>query len=437
MGTRTAFRAVCIALLSACFASVAGPTLTAPDPDGAAMIFAEAKAICARDHAALWGRELCGPILLVDPMDRAVIANQADADGVLKAAGANFAGVLPDAIIVANTPTQWSGVRWTQLTWPMTFETMNRHVTLAHEMFHRIQPALGLIRPEADNKHLDTLDGRYLLQLEWRALARALSAITSAERNAAIADALLFRQERYRRFAGAATDEAALETNEGVPEYTGVRLGLATPQERIAYAVYDLSFFVEAPSFVRSFAYATGPAYGLLLDQADPDWKAKLGFGRRLDELLAGALSVQAAAPALLAEREAAYDDGSLRAHEEQREADRRVRLARFKARLVDGPVLSAPLVHANYRFSPQALTPLEGFGTIYPTMQVSDEWGVLDVDGGGALVPGDKSKVSVSATGISSSHFAGAGWRLTLKTGWTVRAGPRGGDFEVVRAAP
>ena len=87
----------------------------------------------------------------------------------------------------------------------------------------------------------------------------------------------MFRQERYRRFRGAAADEAALETNEGIPEYTGVRLGLATPQERIAYAVYDLSFFVEAPTFVRSFAYATGPAYGLLLDQADPDWKAKLG----------------------------------------------------------------------------------------------------------------------------------------------------------------
>jgi len=299
------------------------------------------------------------------------------------------------------------------------------------------EPALGLTRPEAGNQHLDTLDGRYLLQVEWRALARALTAITPAERDAAIADALLFRQERYRRFAGAAADEAALETNEGVPEYTGVRLGLVTPQERIAYAVYDLSFFVEAPSFVRSFAYATGPAYGLLLDQADPDWRSKLGSGRRLDELLAAALSLQAAPSARLAEREAVYDDGSLRAREEQREADRRVRLAQFKARLVDGPVLSAPLVHANYRFSPQALTPLEGFGTIYPTMRVSDDWGVLDVDDGGALMPGDRSKVSVPAKGIDPSHLAGAGWRLTLKTGWTVRAGHRTGDYEVVRARP
>ena len=139
---------------------------------------------------------------------------------------------------------------------------------------------------------------------------------------------------------------------------------------------------------MRSFAYATGPAYGLLLDQADPGWRARLGAGRRLDELLAGALFLQATAPARLAEREAAYDDGSLRAREMRRDADRRVRLAVFKARLVDGPVLSAPLVHANYRFSPQSLTPLEGFGTLYPTMQVSDEWGVLDVDQGGALVP-------------------------------------------------
>ena len=43
-------------------------------------------------------------------------------------------------------------------------------------MFHRIQPGLGLTRPEVANPQLDTLQGRYLLQLEWRALAKALEA---------------------------------------------------------------------------------------------------------------------------------------------------------------------------------------------------------------------------------------------------------------------
>ena len=72
---------------------------------------------------------------------------------------------------------------------------------LAHESFHRIQPLLKLTRPEAGNRHLDTLEGRYLLQLEWRALAMALEARTPEDRRAAITDALAFRHERYRQFS--------------------------------------------------------------------------------------------------------------------------------------------------------------------------------------------------------------------------------------------
>ena len=61
---------------------------------------------------------------------------------------------------------EWSGTGWTQLLWPVPSEPALLRVFLAHEMFHRIQPGLGLARPEAGNRHLDTLEGRYLLQLE-------------------------------------------------------------------------------------------------------------------------------------------------------------------------------------------------------------------------------------------------------------------------------
>ena len=58
--------------------------------------------------------------------------------------------------------------------------------------------------------------------------------------------------------------------------------------------VRDLSAFVESPSFVRSFAYATGPAYGLLLDDSDPGWHRRLATGRRMDLMLATALRLPA-----------------------------------------------------------------------------------------------------------------------------------------------
>ncbi len=58
--------------------------------------------------------------------------------------------------------------------------------------------------------------------------------------------------------------------NEGLAEYTGVFVGNPTRSTRIQAALHDLRAHVADRSFVRSFAYATGPAYGLLLDQAAP-----------------------------------------------------------------------------------------------------------------------------------------------------------------------
>lgn len=420
--------------VSASVALLAGPASGAPDHQLAAEFFAEAKVICERDHGQLWGRSLCGPMMLVDYTDQTLLANQADAQGKLVRDGALFRGKLPDDVIIANTPTEWSGTRWTQIDAPVPTEVAKRHVLIAHELFHRIQPLLGLTRPEAANQHLDTLEGRYLLQLEWRALAHALEARTPMGRKSAVADAIAFRLERYRLFPAAAHDEAALEVAEGVPEYTGVRVGLTGAADRTAYAIHDLSAFVSAPTFVRSFAYATGPAYGLLLDRADPRWRSKLNSGKRMDELLVAAMKPEELNMPI-ARVSARYDDGTLRASEVQRDRERQSRLAAFKAHLIDGPVLSLPLDKSNFQFNPQTLVPLEGYGTIYPTMRLTDSWGSLEVEHGGALVRGAANVATVTAVGAKPSGQSGDGWRLTLSPGWTVRPGKRPGDLAVVRA--
>jgi len=412
------------------------PASAAPDPKAAAAIFAEAKVICERDNGALWGRSLCGPMLLVDYTDRGVAANQADPGGSLKPQGPIFVGLFPEPNIVANTPTEWSGARWTQLLWPLPAEEAKRHVIMAHELFHRIQPGLHLTRPEAGNQYMDTLEGRYLLQLEWRALAKALTAKTPQARRAATCDALLFRQERYRLFPDAMADEGALEVNEGVAEYTGVRLGLTTPQERVRYALYDLTAFTDAPTFVRSFAYALGPAYGLLLDRADPAWKAKLASAQSPDELLSAAIKASPAFGTLKA-REAVYDaDGSLRAHEVKRDQDKQTQLAGLRARLVTGPVLVLPLHHANYQFNPQTLQPLDQLGTVFPSMRLIDDWGVLEVDHGGALLDNKMTVARVSAVGFDPATLKGDGWTLKLKPGWAIGSGERPGDLVAKQAA-
>jgi uncharacterized membrane protein (UPF0127 family) len=309
-------------------------------------------------------------------------------------------------------------------------------VTFAHELFHRIQATLDGPRiSDGDNGHLDSLEGRYWLQLEWRALARALEAKTPAARKAAVADALLFRAERYRRFPAAAENEQALELNEGVAEYTGVRVGMTTPQARRDYAVRDLQAHVKDDSFVRAFAYATGPAYGLMLDDADPAWRTQLKSGG-MDQLLARALKIPA--PANLAAsapaRARAYDaDGSLRAFEVARDDARQARRAMFKAKLADGPVLLVPTARSNRQFRPATLLPLEGgLGTAYPTLRLSADWGVLEVTGGAGALLRAGGGATVSLAGAAPGGLSGDGWTLKLNTGWSVKPGARPGDLAV-----
>jgi hypothetical protein len=212
-----------------------------------------------------------------------------------------------------------------------------------------------------------------------------------------------------------------------------VRLGLTTPQARTAYAIRDLGAHVGDPTFVRSFAYATGPAYGLLLDRYDPAWRTKLKRGSRLDLMLRTAmgLSLPADAETAATARAAAYDDGTLRKAEEAREAARQQRLAEFKVKFIDGPVLHAPLRHTNVQFRPTTLQAFAPYGTVYPTMRITADFGVLEVSDG-ALLDGGWKVVTVSAAHADPSGLKGDGWTLKLNPGWTVGPGARTGDLEV-----
>ncbi len=271
------------------------------------------------------GVSLCGPIRFVDPTSRTIVASQADAKGQLKAeAGAGvFVGLLPTDQNIANTAVEWSGVYWTQMLWPLPSEVRQWDTLISHELFHRIQNQLKLPKVEGrENIQLDTVDGRYYLQLEWRALSRALEAGSDEERRKAAADAILFRAERYRMFPGADAREQALELNEGLAEYTGVRLGNPTPEGQIEAALDDLSSHRDDSTFVRSFAYATGPAYGLLLDRYLPGWHDQLKAGQGFDALLRNALHIALPANLQLAveKRSTQYDGATLRAAETERE---------------------------------------------------------------------------------------------------------------------
>lgn len=410
------------------------------DESLAAQYFQQAESICAKDNSTLWGVKLCGPMLLVDPSTRTIVANHIDGEGNLTKKGSVFAGKLPDKINIANTAMTWASVKWTMIMWPLPLNERARARLMFHELFHRVQDDLGLPASSPANGHLDTLEGRIWLQLEWRALAAALSKTADESRNA-IEDALIFRAYRRSWFPNSDATERGLEMNEGLSEYTGVKLRGTADDESIAYIGRQLESAEQTPTFARSFAYASGPPYGFLLDRTKAEWRKGLKPTDDFAVLAQKAYSIKV--PANIkqeAEKRALkYRGAELRAAETERDAKRKKQLAGYRAKLIDGPLLILSFSpEASYSFDPNNVESLDDIGTVYPTMRVSDAWGILEVTGGALMIHDPKrgSRVQVPApAGRTGRRIQVEGYTLELNDGWRIVPSERKGDLVVSRA--
>jgi hypothetical protein len=305
-----------------------------------------------------------------------------------------------------------------------------RRVLFVHELFHRVQPQLGLIAPTHANEHVDAADGRYWLRLEWRALARALRA-SGDSRKAAVRDALAFRQARRMLYPGSAESERDVEITEGLAHYTGVVVATASPEDAIASAV-DLAAVDTVESFVRTFPTTSGVLYGLLLDAASPGWTRRVRSTDDFGTMLMQALAVQPATDATASA--ARYGGAEVRAFEQQRAERRQTRVAELRRQFVDGPVLQIPGRGSAASDSRGAVV-IEGVGTVwFGGYRASGNWGVLEAEKG-VLVSSDGSWRRVSAPQRRDSvTFSGDGWTFKVAAGWVIREGARHGDYEVVR---
>jgi hypothetical protein len=399
-------------LILAIVASLAAP-VAAQDRYGPAAA-AELESICEADRARLWGADLCGPLLVVDPATRIAWASQPDWNRILRPNGTGWSGRLPDGVTVANTSVEWSGVRWIMLLSPLPEDAAERRVLVAHEAWHRAQDALGFPQLASDNAHLETERGRYLIRLEFRALATALRSRGRARREAA-QHALFLRNVRLSEFLSATAQENALDRNEGLAAYTGVRLGAGDDAEMYAARLLDGQDDNEA--FARSYAYASGPAYGLLLDEVRSGWQRNLG-AHTPAALLSASLRTPPYDPAVLQEIETRYGGIAVMAEERAHTQERGLRDASFRQRFSAGPRLVLPVSQMQMEFDPNAVTPIEGLGSVYRTLTVRDAWGELRATDG-ALISPDFTRIVVAAPGPDGR--SGPGWSLNLAPGATV----------------
>ena len=412
----------CTAILAYVVIGHPPPAVAQVDQQRAQEYFKEAQALCERDGGRLWGVSLCGPMVIADA-----------ATGTIATSQPAPAGDRPRVIGFVNAPVQWGGTTWSAYIWQMIpkDDQGERGRLFMHELFHCIQPRLGLIAPGAgENSHLDSLEGRYWMRLEWRALARALGAAGEA-RTSAIADALAFRAARHQRFADAAAREHPVEINEGIATYTQFVTGSEGPQDAIRNAVVGLAGAETGASFVRTFAYASGAGYGLLLDALSPGWHRKITGASDFGPLLSAAAGVTAAPDAVAAA--ARYDGAQVRVAEEQRDREQQAIIAELRRRYVDGPVLIVPRAGSG-SVNNMGATVIPGAGTVFRAMANKGAWGSFDAQGG-ALVSADGETISLPApVVVDATTLKGDGWTATVGPGWTVQPGPRPGSFRVVR---
>jgi hypothetical protein len=392
------------------------------DQQRAQQFFKEAQALCERDGGRLWGVSICAPMVIGDARTQTFATSQPPPDTP-----------RPKLIGLLNGPIRWGDTMWAALSWETiaNWPARTRGEAFLHESFHIIQQRLGLMAPTDGNEHLDAVDGRYWLRLEWRALARALRE-SGEERALSVREALAFRQARHTRFPDQVGNERNLEIAEGLASYTQTVLAAQSEADAIARARELLAGAEDGESFMRTFAYTSGPAYGLLLDAASPGWPRTVRASDDPAALLMRALAIQPVADAAAAA--ARYGGAELRAAEEQREQQRQARIAELRRRFVDGPVLLMPGGGGGYTDSRGAVV-IPDVGTIwFGAYRITGPWGALEADKGVLLSSDRRTRRLPAPVRGDGTTISGDGWTLKVAPGWVVREGARQGDYEVVK---
>ena len=184
-------------------------------------------------------------------------------------------------------------------------------------------------------------------------------------------------------------------------------------------------------SFVGNFEAASGPAYGVLLDELLPDWRRQVRAASDLGDLLASAIGRPPTTD--VATAAARYDGAALRTAEEARDRAQQVRVAELRRRFVDGPVLTMPGLGSGTS-NTNGSVGIPDVGTVFfGNFTLSARWGRLTANGGVLRAVGGAT-LSVPVTKpLEGTTLEGDGWSATLSSGWVVRPAERPGSFTIV----
>ena len=351
----------------------------------AAPCFENLKKVSDADNGKLWGKTLYGPAMFVDVQTRNLVANQQNKENTLVQKGNLYFGQLPEDIIIANTSIAYCGEDWTCVIWDGSRDLLTNTHLLIHESWHRIQEKIGLPACGSFNQHLDEAEGELLLKLELSIL-KTLLQDDSKDLSEGLRDAMTVRKMRQIMFPNG--NENQFECHEGMAEYTAFKLlPLDNDNEAIRKGLVAAAIAkgMDGSGFGNSFAYLTGPAYGLLIDEMIPDWRGSIRSGKTIPEVISTEVAIPDTIDNTEIERiSACYGLTEYLNKERNRLEARDKEDAELRARFSESKWLVIPNNNINFGFNPsERLVAYDTIGVICNTMQLRGSFGTLEVGNG------------------------------------------------------
>jgi hypothetical protein len=383
--------------------------------------FSEVMDICQKDGGQLWGISLDLPFMIIDNNTKEIIANKIDANGLLKKQGKWFVGKLPSDRPVGSSFGEFGGTIYAHVEHPFGFEDSYLNVQIIHELFHAIQDSLGFNFSALINTfHLDDVNGRILLQLEWAALEKALTSKDLNSKKKHINYALKFRTKRRLLFQNAAENENTAELHEGLPEYTGYIL----THNRFSDYVNAISMTGEpiksSPSFQRSFAYYSGCLYGGLLYSYNKDFGKALKKTDDLGELLrfySGVGVVDTIFDDYFVNKN--YNAETIRTAEHLKWENRLELVNQYKSAFSKDTLLILDVINSGCKAFPTALVlQLDTLNTFVQKVEFYAVWGKLIVNDG-CSINYPIIKILTKGMKVNGNIISTDSWQITLNDNW------------------
>jgi hypothetical protein len=388
----------------------------------ASQYFTNIEAICNQDNGKLWGKNLYGPIMFVDRVNRNIIANQPDKDGLLKMKDGVYTGFYPKELIINNAPTIFGGTLYAMTPLPLQEDDYRIKTRAIRSLFHLFQETENFITSGYNTNNMDEKEARLWIKLEWKALRKALNS-EGEERLVSIRDALIFKGSNRELYHKYADDENRFESYEGLATFTYTLLCTNSPEEYKTRLFENLDRIYSMQSYARSYGFIHGALYATLLydngfdfteiqtDNVDLGGAVKELYNIELPSIcrdVAGSLAVN-------------YDIDVINREEDQRISDIKERIHKQISTFTEKPVVFLELESPYFDFEPEDIHSLDTLGTLYNAIRVSDNWGKLTVDKGGCLASNNFKYLRITAKGYKEekNHITGEGWLLVLNSGW------------------